>query len=101
MSTWVETFKERRRNATRPFLLGELLVVFLLLEVYDFIKSLESVRSGPALRHGLDVLSVEQTLHIDVESVANQWLAHHHSTSTLFVWWYQSSQLSGTLAVLP
>lgn len=100
MSTWVGTLNERRRSATRPFLLGELLVVFLLLEVYDYIKSLESVRSGPAQRHGFDVLSVEQTLHLDVESAANGWLAHHDSTSTLLVWWYQYSHISGTMAVL-
>jgi hypothetical protein len=100
VNTWMSTLKERQRRATRPFLLGELLVVFLLLEVYDYIKSLESVRMGPALRHGQDVLSLEQTLHIDVEGAANQWLAHHHSTSTLLVWWYQYSHISGTMAVL-
>ncbi len=98
--TWVETLKERRRTATRPFLLGELFVVFLLLEVYDYIKSLESVRSGAALDNGRDVLRLEQILHLDVELSANHWLLHHHTLSTLLVWWYQYSHISGTMAVL-
>lgn len=100
MVGWVETLKDRRRNATRPFLLGELLVVFLLLEVYDFVKSLEEVRLTAALHHGQDVLAFEQTLHIDVEHATNIWLSHHDTTSTLLVWWYQYSHISGTMAVL-
>jgi hypothetical protein len=100
MNTWVDGLKERRRHAVRPFLLGELLVVFLLLEVYDYIKSLESVRMTSALHHGWDVFNLEQTLHINVELSANHWLVHHHSISTLLVWWYQYSHISGTMAVL-
>ncbi len=71
IGTWVETLKERRRSATRPFLLGELFIVFLLLEVYDYIKSLEEVRMGAALRHGLDVYSLEHTLHLNIELSVN------------------------------
>jgi len=100
MAGWVETLKERRRNAVRPFLLGELFVVFLLLEVYDFVKSLQEERVQRALHSGQDVLSAEQTLHINVEHAANQWLAQHDTTSTLLVWWYQYSHISGTMAVL-
>jgi membrane-associated phospholipid phosphatase len=100
MNTWVETLKERRRKATRPFILGELLVVFLLLEVYDYVKSLEAVRMSASLHNGRDVLAIEQTLYMDVESAANHWLVNHHSISTLLVWWYQYSHISGTMAVL-
>lgn len=97
---WVGSWRERRRLSSRPFLLGELFVVFLLLEVYDFVKSLESVRMGAALHNGQDVLAIESALHIDVEHSANQWLAQHESLSTLLVWWYQYSHISGTMAVL-
>ncbi|MEJ7629466.1 MAG: phosphatase PAP2 family protein [Nocardioidaceae bacterium] len=99
-TTWVQNLNERRRSATRPFLLGELLVVFLLLSVYDYVKALESVRMGAALRNGEDVLALERLLFLNVESVANHWLAHHHTTATLLVWWYQYSHISGTMAVL-
>lgn len=84
----------------RPILIGELLIVFLLLHVYDYIKSLESVRMTVSLRNGLDVLSAERWLHVDVEQTANQWLSLHESMSTLLVWWYQYSHISGTMAVL-
>src|SRR3954452_24145800 len=100
MPGWVDSLKERQRTAVRPFLLGELFVVFLLLEVYDFVKSLQQERVQQALHSGQDVLSAEQTLHINVEHAANQWLAHHDTTSTLLVWWYQYSHISGTMAVL-
>lgn len=100
MTTWTQTWTERRRASLRPILLGELLVVFLLLHVYDYVKSLESVRMPVALQNGLDVLSAERWLHIDMEHVANQWLATHETTSTLLVWWYQYSHISGTMAVL-
>ena len=100
MNTWVGNLRERRRGATRPFLLGELLVVFMLLEVYDFIKSLEELRAGAALRHAGDVLSVERDLHLNIENSVNAWAAQHHSLSTLLVWWYQYSHISGTMAVL-
>lgn len=99
-TTWVQDLNERRRSATRPFLLGELLVVFLLLSVYDYVKALESVRMGAALRNGLDVLAVEKVMFLDVESAANHWLVHHHSISTMLVWWYQYTHISGTMAVL-
>jgi PAP2 superfamily protein len=99
-NAWLESMKERRRNATRPFLLGELLVVFLLLEVYDYIKSLESIRMGAALDNARDVFALEHTLHINVELSMNHWLVPHDTLSTLLVWWYQYSHISGTMAVL-
>ena len=100
MTTWVQAWTGRRRSSLRPILLGELLVVFLLLHIYDYVKSLESVRMSASLHNGLDVLSAERWLHIDVESVSNHWLTSHETVMTLFVWWYQYSHISGTMAVL-
>jgi PAP2 superfamily protein len=100
MKALMQNLNERRRAAVRPIILGELLVVFLLLRVYDYVKSLESVRMAPALDNGREVLAVERALHIDVEGSANQWLAHHHSTASFLVWWYQYSHITGTMAVL-
>lgn len=100
MTTWTQTWTDRRRSSLRPILLGELLVVFLLLHVYDYVKSLESVRMPAALHNARDVLSFEGWLHIDMEHAANFWLSAHESTSTLLVWWYQYSHISGTMAVL-
>lgn len=86
--------------ALRPILLGELLVVFVLLHVYDYIKSLESLRAAVSLHNGREVLSAERWLHVDLERTANQWLSLHETTSTLLVWWYQYSHISGTMAIL-
>lgn len=90
----------RRRASLRPILLGEIIVVFLLLSVYDYVKSLESVRMAVSLHNGRDIIAVERWLRVDLESAANHWLALHESTSTLLVWWYQYSHISGTMAVL-
>jgi membrane-associated phospholipid phosphatase len=84
----------------RPFILGELLVVFALLRVYDYVKSLESVRMSASLHNGREVLAIEQSMHVAVESSANHWLANHHTIATLLVWWYQYSHITGTMAVL-
>ncbi|MDX6298319.1 MAG: hypothetical protein QOI51_2176 [Nocardioidaceae bacterium] len=100
MSTWVQTWRDRRRTFVRPFLIGELLVVFVLLHVYDYVRSLEAVRMPAALRNGIDVLNAEHDLHINIEYGANHWLAHHQTLSTLLVWWYQYSHITGTMAVL-
>ena len=100
MSTLVATWQERRRASKRPFLLGELLVVFLLLHVYDYVKSLESVRMTASLANGRDVLQIEQFLHVNVELTLNHWLAYHQTLATALVWWYQYSHISGTMAVL-
>jgi len=100
MTTWTQTWNERRRASLRPILLGELLVVFVLLHVYDYVKSLESVRTTVSLHNGRDILAVERWLRVDLESAANHWLSQHETTSTLLVWWYQYSHISGTMAVL-
>lgn len=100
MSTWVQTWRERRRAFVRPFLIGELLVVFVLLHVYDYVKSLEAVRMPAALHNGIDVLNAEHDLHINIEYAANHWIVHHQTLSTLLVWWYQYSHITGTMAVL-
>ncbi len=100
MSTVLEMLKERRRTSVRPFILGELIVVFLLLRVYDYVKSLESVRMVPAMHNGRDVLAAEEVLHLNIESTANHWAAAHHTFSTLMVWWYQYSHITGTMIVL-
>jgi hypothetical protein len=84
----------------RPFILGELLVVFLLLQVYDFVKSLEAVRAHASLVHARDVLAIERDLHVDFEWSLNHWLAQHHTLDTLLVWWYQYSHITGTMVVL-
>ena len=84
----------------RPHPLGELVVVLILVKVYDQVRALEQTRAGPALRHALDVLSVERRLHLDAELTATRWLAAHPTLSTAASWWYQLAHLTVTLGVL-
>jgi membrane-associated phospholipid phosphatase len=84
----------------RSNLLGELAVVLVLVKVYDWVRSLEATRSGPALRHAEHLLDVERWLHIDVELAATHWLAAHQPLSLIAAWWYQFAHLSVTLTVL-
>ncbi|HST64546.1 MAG TPA: phosphatase PAP2 family protein [Mycobacteriales bacterium] len=84
----------------RANLLVELVVVLVLVKVYDWVRSLEATRSGPARRHAEDVLAVERWLHLDVELSATHWLAAHQPVSLVAAWWYQLAHLSVTLSVL-
>jgi len=84
----------------RPFLLGELVVVLVLVKVYDQVRSLEGTRAGPALRHARDVLGLERRLHLDLELGGTHWLASHPALSTVAAWWYQLAHLTVTLGVL-
>ena len=84
----------------RSNLLGELAVVLVLVKVYDWVRSLEATRAGPALRHAHGLLDVERWLHIDIELAATHWLADHEPLSVIAAWWYQVAHLSVTLTVL-
>lgn len=96
----MERIKQRRHAGVRPYLLGELLVVFVLLRVYDWVRSFESVRQASALHNARDVLAAETDVHLDLEHGANVWLSGHHTTTELLVWWYQYSHICGTMLVL-
>ncbi len=101
MSTLVATWQERRRASKRPLLLGELLVVFLLLHVYDYVKSLESVRMTASLRQRTRRPPDRAVpARRRGELTLNHWLAYHQTLATALVWWYQYSHISGTMAVL-
>nr|WP_241756414.1 phosphatase PAP2 family protein [Actinomadura sp. RB99] len=89
--------RPRRR---RPWLVGELLIVLVLLKVYDYVRSLADARHGAALAHGRDVLAVERDLHLDVELGLNRWLTGHHGMAWASVEWYQRAHIGVTLTVL-
>nr|WP_243725862.1 phosphatase PAP2 family protein [Actinomadura rubrisoli] len=89
-----------RPRRKRPLLVGELLIVFLLLEVYGYIRSLANTRYGAALAHGRDILSIERHLHLDIELEANRWLTHHDTLSRIAVNLYQHTHTGLTMTVL-
>ncbi len=82
---------------------AEALTIAWLCWVYDAITNLAPLRVHAALVHGRDVLSLEQSLHIDPEQALDRWLAGHHTlgrhsptTTTMLT----SSSRSGLLGFL-
>jgi hypothetical protein len=100
MRTWYQRWRDRRRASPRPWIVFELVVVFALLRVYDWVKSLEHEREPAALHNARDLLAVERFLHIDIEATWNRWLAPHELLTELLVWWYQYSHITGAMTVL-
>lgn len=84
----------------RPWPVGELLIVFLLLKVYGHVRSLADTRYGAALAHGRDVLDAERRLHLNVELVLNRWLTRHRILSRMAVEIYQHAHTGLTMTVL-
>jgi hypothetical protein len=84
----------------RPALFGELGIVLVLLFVYDRIRDLSSANAATAFAHGIDVLSIERVLHIDLELPFNLWLTSHHDLALAASVYYQFAHLTATLTVL-
>ena len=93
---YVRSIAARRR----PHLLGELLIVFVLLRVYDMARARAEVRQGAALRHGQGIVDLERWLHIAVEHAMNLWATSHHAVSLMASYFYQFAHVTVTLAVL-
>jgi hypothetical protein len=84
----------------RPHLLGELFVVLCLLRVYDIARSKADLRRVPALDHGVALLHLERSMHIDVEHAANLWVVSHRLLSLVATDIYQYAHVAVTLSVL-
>lgn len=84
----------------RPFLGGELLIVFVLLEVYGELRKLADTRYATALSHAQDILRFERFLHLDVELGMNRWLTEHRLPERIASEWYQHTHTWFTIAIL-
>jgi membrane-associated phospholipid phosphatase len=93
---YVRSIATRRR----PHLLGEMLIVFVLLRVYDMARARAEVRQGAALQHGQAILDFERWLHIDIERVTNVWVTSHEVLSLTASYFYQFAHVSVTLSIL-
>ncbi|MGI8576989.1 MAG: phosphatase PAP2 family protein [Nocardioidaceae bacterium] len=99
MSTLTQT-STKHKVLTRPWLIGELLIVLALIKGYDYVRSLEAVRRLPALHNAQDLVAIERTLHLHFELAANRWLALHDSLSVLMSYYYEYAHASVTICVL-
>lgn len=90
----------QHRRRLRPYALGELLIVFVLVWVYDMIKALAATKLDVGLDDASGVRSLERTLHVDIELSVNRWTNHHHLLSLVCAYCYQYLHEGLTLAVL-
>ncbi|MBK5305808.1 MAG: phosphatase PAP2 family protein [Frankiaceae bacterium] len=93
---YVRSIAARRR----PHLLGELLIVFVLLRVYDMARARAEVRQGAALQHGQAILDLERWMRIDMELATNLWVTAHQALSLTASYFYQFAHVTVTLTVL-
>ena len=78
----------------------EALTVAWLCWVYDAITNLAPLRLHTALTHAQDILSVEQSLHIDPEHALDRWLAGHQTLGLLVSDYYDNAHFVVTLGLL-
>jgi len=92
------TLPARRR--VRPFLLGELAVVALLLVVYDHVRALAHVHQAAAVHHGSSILDLEHALHLNLEPAVNHWLSSQAVLGRLSVDYYQYLHVGVAMGLL-
>lgn len=90
----------RRPRRKRPWLVGELVIVYVLVEVYGHVRKQAHTRYDAALAHGRGILHMEGHLGLDFELRANLWLTRHHDLSQVTVWIYQHMHTGLTMWVL-
>jgi len=78
----------------------EALTIAWLCWVYDAITNFAPLRVHTALDHAREILSVEQSLHIDPERVLDRWLAGHHTLGLLLSDYYDNAHFVVTLGLL-
>jgi membrane-associated phospholipid phosphatase len=78
----------------------EALTVVWLCWVYDAITNLAPLRLHTALAHGHQILSLEQSLHIDPEHTLDRWLAGHQTLGLLVSDYYDNAHFVVTLGLL-
>jgi hypothetical protein len=88
------------RAPARTHLWVEALVIAWLCWVYDAITNLAPLRLHTALANAHSILSLERSLHIDVEHSLDRWLASHHTLGLLVSDYYDNAHFIVTLGLL-
>lgn len=90
----------RRVPRRRPPLAGELLIVFGLLRVYDWVKGVVAGEGAFAHGHAGTLVHAERLLHLYLEPGMDHWLAREHGLSLVASWYYQFAHIPVALGVL-
>jgi hypothetical protein len=78
----------------------EALTIAWLCWVYDAITNLAPLRLHAALAHAHQILSLEQSLHIDPERTLDRWLAGHQTLGLIVSDYYDNAHFVVTLGLL-
>jgi len=78
----------------------EALTIAWLCWVYDAITNLAPLRLHTAIAHAREILSLEQSLHIDPERSLDHWLAAHHTLGLVLSYYYDNAHFVVTLGLL-
>jgi PAP2 superfamily len=78
----------------------EVLTIAWLGWVYDAITNLAPLRLNVALGHAREILSLEQSLHLDPERTLDRWLATHHTLGLVVSDYYDNAHFVVTLGLL-
>ncbi|WP_443042668.1 bifunctional glycosyltransferase 87/phosphatase PAP2 family protein [Streptomyces sp. NBC_00344] len=89
-----------RRVTTRPNLLLELLAIRVGYSVYSHIRAAATGGRATAESHGRTVVSIEQTLHIDIEHWANHAVAKIQWLDSFLSFYYETFHFIVPLAIL-
>lgn len=87
-----------RHTRTRWWI--EALAIVWLCWIYDAITNLAPLRLHAALNHAREILSAEQTLHLDPEHTLDRWLAAHHTLGVVLSYYYDNAHFIVTLGLL-
>jgi hypothetical protein len=88
------------RARSRPFIVGELAIISVLVFAYDHIRDLANAHRTASIASARWIMQVEAHLHIDIELPSNLWLSAHQELAELSSWYYQVAHLSVTMIVL-
>ena len=94
--------RARRRTlpAARPRWWLDALAIAWLALIYDAINNLAPLRYHLAIDHALEVLRLEQALHLDPELALNRWLAPHHTLGAVLSDYYDNAHFVVTFGLL-
>lgn len=83
----------------RSPILVEVGVIAFLGWIYDWLQDLAPLRRERAFANAKAILSFEQRLHLDPESVLNHWLDHHHVVAYIASDFYDNAIFGVTLGL--
>jgi hypothetical protein len=84
----------------RPRWWTQVVLVVGFAWAYDEVRALHGDVVAAGIRHGRDVLHLDQLLHIDWTSSLNRWLVHHDGVADLLSFYYVVMHLGATSLVL-